>query len=805
MVNDRSRLRLVILSALVLSLPVTLIGRLWYMQALAGDEYTAQLNKTITREVNTLAPRGLIVDDVGNPLAANSSALVVSALSTELPKANLGTTEHPKPNPKRVDEFDRLAKILGVPASTLEAKATLCDYATYHEDAPKKNPGCWTGSPLQPIPLVTLDNSTPDAVKRATDVALQVLEQQELFPGITAQVQDVRAYPAPQGASAAQILGHVGKITSDDIDNAKGDAEKAALKSQASAGGLVGQAGLESEYNSYLEGKMGTKTVSVDPAGNPISTLSEVAPVPGDSVVTSIDAKAQKIAEQALADGIQRARTVPQRIMRETQTVPADAGAAVVIDLRTGHVIALANYPTYDPGVWDGSGIDDKTYKELQDNPGKPLFSQAIQGQYAPGSTFKVITTAAAVSTPYYSLSGTYDCASVFKLGNITMTNFEGESGQGSISFAQALKISCDTFFYQVGDTLWRKDGGINPKSTPADAVIKQAEDWGLGKSTGIDLPIDGTGSIETREDTLKAFQKNGKLWCVQATTAPDPVDRAYAADNCSNQGHFTEGEAVNMAIGQGTVTVTPLQLAMAYAALGNGGTLFSPRIAKAIIGPDGKVVKNITAPSTKLKVPPDVLAYEQQALQTVISGGTAAAAFQGFPLDQYSVGGKTGTAEVEGKMDTAWFASFGGPANGPAQYAVVAMVSQGGQGGVTAAPVVREIYDGLFGLDGISNPAATYYMAHDKYAAAGPAMPNGAPPSTLPNLMPGATPGASASSPAASASGASASGALASAASAASASASSAVNGALLALGAVAPARPPDDISGPPSAAWAR
>jgi len=795
--NDRSRLRLVIISALVLSLPITLIGRLWYMQALAGSTYTAALNQSATRDVKTVAPRGLIVDDVGNPLATNDSALVVSALSTELPPANIGTTDQPKPNPERIDEFARLSKILGVDAATLNAKATLCDYVTYGADAPKKSPNCWTGSPLQPIPLVTLDNTTPDDVKHATDVALEVLEQQELFPGITAQVQDVRAYPAPDGASAAQIIGHVGKITSDDIKAAKGDDEKASLQAEAGAGAIIGQGGLESEYNQYLQGAMGTKTVSVDPAGHPLSTISETPPVPGDEIVTSIDAKVQKIAEQALADGINRARTVPQQINHKVQTVPADVGAAVVVDLRTGQVVAAANYPTYGRCVWNGTGIDDKTYAQLQADPGKPLFSQAIQGQYAPGSTFKVITTAAAVSTPYYSLSGTYDCATSFKLGNISLTNFEGEVGAGSISFADALKISCDTFFYQVGDTLWRKDGGISPKGTPADAVIQQAEAWGLGKNTGVDLPIDGKGDIQTRQETLEAFQKNGKLWCAQATTAPNPLDREYAADNCSNAGHFTEGEAVNMAIGQGTVTVTPLQLAMVYAALGNGGTLFTPRIAKAIVGPDGKLVKAITAPSTKLNVPAEVLAYEQQALQTVVSGGTAAAAFVGFPLDQYTVAGKTGTAEVEGKMDTAWFASYGGKAGEPAQYAVVAMVSEGGQGGATSAPIVRQIWDGIYGLDGNTNKASAYYMPNDHFAAAGPALPNGEPPTALPNLFPSA-PQSSASAPS--------SAPASSPGSSAAVSSSPATGGAkALGVGAEVLATPPERLAGPPSSAWAR
>lgn len=775
--SDRSRLRLIILSVLVLSLPLTLAGRLWYMQALAGDQYAAALNQTATRDVPIVAPRGMIVDDVGRPLARNDSALVVSAISTELPKANIGTEKNPKPNPKRVEEMRRLSQILGVPAAQLEAKATLCDYAKYGQQAPKRNPGCWTGSPLQPIPLYSVDNSTPDGVQKASAVALQVLEQQELFPGITAQIQDARSYPAPDKASAAQLIGHVGKITGDDIAKAKTDADKKLLQSAAGAGGVIGQEGLEAEYNQYLEGKLGTRTVSVDPAGNPLSTISEEAPTPGDAVVTSIDARVQAIAEQALADAVNRARTTPQRLFGKNMTVPADAGAAVVFDVRTGHVIAAANYPTYSPSVWDGGTIDPKVYQQLNADPGKPLFSQAIQGQYAPGSTFKVISTAGAITTPYYSLSGKYDCASTYQVGTLKFTNFEGETGAGPISFADALKISCDTFFYSIGDTLWKADGGI--KAThPQDALINEAKLWGLGKATGIDLPIDATGNIETRQDKVDQWNKNKALWCADWPKEKDPTIREIVRDNCQDGFQYREGDALNFAVGQGTVTLSPLQLAVAYGALANGGTLFSPRIGKAIVGPDGSLVKTIDAPTSKLQVPENVLAYERAALARVVSepGGTAYNAFAGFPLAQYTIAGKTGTAEVQGKIDTAWFSSFGGPAGQPPQYAVAVMVSQGGQGGVTAAPAVRQIYDGIYGLDGNgTNP-------NDMYAKAGPALPNGAPPAGLPNLKP--APVASASPSAASSS----------------SSAPKAMGG-----GGALLAPPPDRYTGAPRAGWAR
>jgi penicillin-binding protein 2 len=750
-VNDRSGLRLVILSVLVFSLPVTLLGRLWYMQALAGPQYVAAVNANATGQVRTLAPRGSIVDDAGNSLARNDSALVVAALSTALPKANLGTLKNPEPNPARVDEMQRLSAIVGISAADLDAKATLCDYFDYGAQAPSKNKGCWTGSPLQPIPLVTIDNSTPTGAQQATQVALRVLEQQELFPGITAQIEDVRNYPAPDGSSAAQLIGHVGKISQSDIDDAQNSTDAATLKTAAGIGGVIGQEGLEAEYNSYLQGTMGTTTFSITPAGNPVSTLSQTPATPGDTVVTSIDAKVQKIAEDAIADAVTAARTTPQHISGKNQTQKADAAAAVVLNLQNGQVIAAANYPTYSPSVWDGASIDKNVYEALQQNPGKPLFSQAIQGQYAPGSTFKVITTAGALGLGGFTQTGTYNCPGTLTAGGRTFHNFDNEGAQGALTFAQALTISCDTFFDSVGADMWTADGGLSGLGAK-EIVVNEAKLWKLGQLSGIDLPIDSKGNIESRQDLKNYDAENHAKWCAAVKTDKDPNQRAIDDSNCRYHipAEYQVGEAINVAIGQGTTTASPLQMAVAYGALGNGGTLFTPRLAKAIVGPDGKLVKTITAPSTKLQVTPDVLGYIQQALIGVVTDpkGTGAAAFAGFPFAQYTVAGKTGTAEVPPKDDTAWFASYGGPAGQRAQYAVVVAISQGGQGGITAAPAVRQIYDGIWGLNGDpKNP-------HDQFAAQGPAFAGGAPPTALPTSdQPTPTPGQPTPTPAASAS----------------------------------------------------
>jgi penicillin-binding protein 2 len=242
---------------------------------------------------------------------------------------------------------------------------------------------------------------------------------------------------------------------------------------------------------------------------------------------------------------------------------------------------------------------------------------------------------------------------------------------------------------------------------------------FGFGKPTGIDLPDERAGVIRDRASLQRFYDENKVRVCKLAT---DPSQSAYqrqvSKENCEDGWRYRLGAAANDYVGQGEVLVTPLQMAMAYAALANGGTLYSPRIAKAVVGPDGKVVREIK-PKVVRKVParPETLAYISHALAAVPTEGTARVAFAGFPHGVLPVGGKTGTAQVQGKQDTSWFASFG-PVNDP-RYAIVVMVEQAGTGGTVAAPAVRQIWDGIYGLEGHK---AAY--------------PGGVPPTALPKVM---------------------------------------------------------------------
>jgi penicillin-binding protein 2 len=284
--------------------------------------------------------------------------------------------------------------------------------------------------------------------------------------------------------------------------------------------------------------------------------------------------------------------------------------------------------------------------------------------------------------------------------------NFEGESG-GYINLHEAIVISCDVIFDQFAYNAWLADGGLRtgsgPYAPPKEFFTNMAKAFGFGRDTGIDLPEESSGWVINRADEVKIWNQMKSTYCTRAKTGypddPDPADaellREYAEEGCTSGYLYNGGAATMFGIGQGQyLSVSPLQLAVAYAAVANGGTVFHPRVAKAIVGPDGSPVQNIgTSVAGHLPVNQDVLQYIRQAMLDVTRRGTASGAFAGFPLDQIPIAGKTGTAEVQGHNDTSWFASFS------TQYVVVVSIPDTGQGANYAAPVARKVYEGLYGI----------------------------------------------------------------------------------------------------------
>lgn len=368
----------------------------------------------------------------------------------------------------------------------------------------------------------------------------------------------------------------------------------------------------------------------------------------------------------------------------------ADAGAAVVMENKTGRVVAMASLPDYDPNSWVG-GISGKDYAKFTSKKSNyPLLNRAIQGQAAPGSIFKVISSTAAVNAGY-DFNGNYPCPSSYSIGGQVFKNFESQ-GYGSINLGRALEVSCDTVFYHLAHEQWKKDGGNSPKK-PKDWFYKTAHQFGLGKETGIDLPNEVTGRVPDRQWKKDYWEANKDGWCKTGKKGGEYAEQ-IAYENCLEGMRMRAGDSVNYSIGQGDTLVTPIQMATIYAAIANGGTLYDPTVGKAVISADGKKTTEIE-PKAHGKLPMNQKTRKQieQALAGVATTGSAAWRFGGWPQDKIPMHAKTGTAEVYGKQTTSWFASY------TPDYTIVMTISQGGTGSGASGPAVRKIYEAMYGL----------------------------------------------------------------------------------------------------------
>ncbi|MGH8970028.1 MAG: penicillin-binding transpeptidase domain-containing protein, partial [Actinomycetes bacterium] len=473
---------------------------------------------------------------------------------------------------------------------------------------------------------------------------------------------------------------------------------------------LIGRAGLERQYDADLRGVPGVKTLAVDHQGGVAGTLSETQPTPGNHLVTTIDADLQAEAEKQLRAAIKRARTQGDINKGYATKLKADSGAIVVMDVKTGGIVAMASYPSYDPNIWVG-GITPKDYKSITSKKRNyPNQSRATQGEFAPASTFKAVTLPAAVKAGY-SVHNAYNCPSSYSIGGTPKRNYESQ-GYGVISMLRAIQVSCDTVFYKFAYETWLRQGGLRPKKGTKDPFTEMAKGFGLGRPTGIDLPSESDGRIADRAWKQAYWKATKDFYCDKAKTGypevkrKDPARAAYllqlSKENCVDGWAYRGGDAANFAIGQGDTTTTPLQMARVYAAVANGGTLVTPHIGRAVMTPEGDLVRKI-APKPAGKVPASAatLKWLRMALRSVTEVGTGAGPFSraGFPLGALPVASKTGTGEVYGKQTTSWFNSYA-PAGKP-QYAVVMTVSQGGTGSGTSGPSVAELYKKVFGIKG--------------------------------------------------------------------------------------------------------
>jgi len=687
---ERSRLRLVVVRVLVFSLFATLFARLYYLQVVSGDAYHAAAASQSLREVVEQPSRGLIVDDQGRPLVANRTAWVVSVDRTLLGRLS---------GHARGVVLHRVADAVGTPVRRVQQALVTCG------DPGAVRGRCWNGSPYQPVPIA-------DDVHQS--VALRILEQPEDYPAVLAQQQSVRAYPRPYGVNLADVVGYLSPITAGELARAEQDHD-----TSLNGASTVGRAGIEEEYDRYLRGHPGYQKVAVDSMGRVLGNSGRVRSRPGDTLVTSIDARVQAATERALHRAITTARATYDPVTHRNYR--ADSGAAIVLQARTGRVVAMASQPTYDPGQWVG-GITSRQLKRLYSSrAGDPLLARAFQGEFAPGSTWKPVMTVGALNHGF-DPGSRLDCSSGFQVGNRLFHNYESAS-YGMIDFAKALQISCDTFFYRVGYHFWQQYGQDPTNVDARDPLVHEAKAFGFGRPTGIDVPGEASGRIADRHWKLAYWKSMRSYYCGLDRKPPAGTSgylKLFAHEFCLEGSYYRAGDAVNFAIGQGDTLVTPLQLARAYAALANGGTLYEPRIAKAVVSPGGHVVKRI-APAVQghVKDPAHAIRYVNQALLGTSKTGTMAWRMEGFPLDRIHIRAKTGSAEVYGKQSTSWVASFDD------RYVVLMMVTQGGTGSGTSGPYVRKIWEALYGVHG------TTVRPHDAL------IPGVVAPDALPSFLP--------------------------------------------------------------------
>lgn len=640
---ESTRLRLTFLTLLVVSLFALLFGRLWFLQVMAGERYAGLAQGNAVRTLSIAAPRGKLLDRNGRPIVSNRFAMVVSVQPSEMgERAN--------------NVLADVADLLGLSLQQVQERIASSRV-----------------SPFRPKPI---------AVDVPQDIVFYLHENASTrFPGVYAESLPVREYP--HGDTAAHLVGYLGEISEEELAQPE--------YADYQPGDQVGWAGLERTYEKVLQGREGLRRLEVDAKGDVLRELDDVLPTPGADLRTTIDLRAQKLAEQALAEGIARARTVPDSEPDRAKFYKAPAGAVVVLDPDTGGVVAMASYPTFRPERFVG-GVGTGYWRRLQ-NPNNdfPLINRATQSSYPPGSVFKVVSAAAALEGGYMTRKSTLPCPGAWEWAGQVFRNWN-PAHSGSLTMEQALEESCDTVFYELARRMWEDE---QANGAVKEHLSEQATRWGFGERTGIDLPGERAGVVPGREWKREFWESNRESYCTQARQASDPYTKDLFNDLCENGGHWRGGDAVNMAIGQGDVQTTPLQIANAFAAIANGGTLYRPQLTKAVVHPDGtrepiepQVIRELPLSQRHL----DIIA---RGLVQVAATGTASATFGDFPVP---VAGKTGTAEFKPKQPFAWFASYA-PADDP-QYVVVAMIEEGGGGSLNAAPIVRRIYEGLLDVD---------------------------------------------------------------------------------------------------------
>ncbi len=668
--------RVAFLGTFALAMFAIIFFRLWFIQVLSGQKYVAEAKVNRVREISIPAPRGEIMDRSGNMLVDSKRAIAVQIVPDQLPvplQVPIDPHVIAHPPQKDVALYKRLARVLHISS---KLRKCFVDGYGWHRLSPI---ACQVAQGY--VQLSYADVTVATDVPR--DVLFYLEERQRLFPGVS--IQDVWLRTYPLHTLAAQLFGTIGPISSSELK----DPRFKGLPQSA----IIGQSGLEWYYNRYLQGSDGAEKVQIDALGRSAGTLGRVAPVPGDNLRLSLDVNLQRAGEQALAQAV-------------SQVPNSDGGAFVALNPQNGEVYAMGSNPSFDPNIFT-KPVPESVYKQLN-NPASdfPLLNRAIQSPGPTGSTFKPITATAALESGAWSVNDVFDDTGRFCFSGQCRHN-AGNAVDGVLNLEQAIKVSSDDFFYNLGVL-------TNSPKPHGGALQYWARQFGIGRPTGIDLGGELPGTLPT---PAWRAERNHLEWQCDHAVGPFKYTDGHDTSSVKHPGWhrspthppggcgyadgtnrpWAVGDNENLAVGQGDVQVTPLQLAVAYSAIANGGTIVRPHLGLDVEQPDGTLVQRIDPPPVRhLHINPLYLDTIRAGLRAAASqpGGTSFPVMGNFPEQVY---GKTGTAQYTGQADYSWYSCFVPATATSKPIEVVVTIPRAGFGVQAAAPVAREILSQWF------------------------------------------------------------------------------------------------------------
>ena len=679
--SQKVKLRYNIVSTIVYIAGIVLLAQLFNLQIIKGEDYRNQSNTRLSRESTLQAARGDILDQSGNKLATTSATQVLELYKTKIDNQTLNDTllaiaqVLEQNGDKYVDDLPITVEPFAFTTDNEETQkkwkkqnnigenktAEECFYIL--KDKYKiSNENISETRKIMTLRYTIAKNgySSTKTVQLATNISENSLaifnEQNDKFPGLSIQTKAVRNYVS--GSLASHILGYVSRITESEL---KGNEDK------YNANDMIGKTGIEYIFEPYLKGTDGIKQIDMAVDGTITGEYVTNEAIAGKNIVLTIDANLQKVTEEALKNNIEKIRSGGYG-----KVYNADAGSVVVMNVKTGEVLAMASYPDFEPQLFV-DGISQEKYNEyISEEANHPFINRAISSVSPPGSTFKMVTALAALETGAITTTekindvGIYDYSADYKPKCWIYSSYG--RGHGYLNVTDAIKHSCNYFFYELGNRL-----GI-------DEISRYARSLGLGRKTGIELLGEVEGSVSSKENS----QAKGET--------------------------FTGGNTLQAAIGQHDNSFTPVQMAKYISILANGGNDIDVTIIKSIIDEDGNQISKQELENfvkERLGIESDKgteLDFNSKNLQAILegmrgvtseSGGTAYSYFKDFNIE---IGGKTGSAQtgVAGRTN-AWFVGFA-PFDNP-EIAVVVMVENGGSGGYTAE-VARDIIAEYFGMN---------------------------------------------------------------------------------------------------------